>query len=85
MRHRCNKRDEILDSSHSVALVPTDGSTTLPNFDLRHSDPGDWISPQRLGATFRIRSPALKNKYPGAKVLEQTSMRRDAELNHRRS
>lgn len=57
MRHRCNKRDENLDSSHSVAPVPTDGSTTPPNFDLRHSDPGDWISPPEARGNFSHQKP----------------------------
>ena len=69
MRHRCNKQDEKLDSSHSAAPGPTNGSTTPPNFDLRHSEPGDWISPQRLGATFHIRRRVLKNKHPGIKLF----------------
>lgn len=65
MRHRCNKRDENLDSSHSVAPASANGSTTPPNFDLRHSDPGQLDFPplERVGATFRIRSPpCLKKK-----------------------
>ncbi|KAL7381634.1 hypothetical protein ABVT39_008752 [Epinephelus coioides] len=77
MRHRCNNRDENLDSSHSAAPAPTNGSRAPPNFDLRHSDLGDWISPQRLGATFHIRRRVLMNKYPGTKLFQHTPMCRD--------
>lgn len=47
MRHRYNKRGENLDSSHSVAPASTEGRKTPANFDLRHSDPDDWIPPSR--------------------------------------
>lgn len=62
MRHRCNKRDENLDSSHSVAPVPTNGCTTPPNFDLRHSVPGDWISPPEALGNFSHQKPRAFKK-----------------------
>lgn len=67
MRHRLNRRDEILDSSHSVAPAPTDGSTTPLNFDLRHSDPGDWIlppPPRGSGQLFASGDPCWKTNTP---------------------
>lgn len=57
MRRRSSTRGECLEP-HSVAPAPTGGSSTPPNFDLRHSDPGGWISPPpRLGATFSQQQP----------------------------
>ncbi len=71
MRHRCNKRDEILDPSHSVAPAPTNGGTAPPNFDLRHSDPDDWIFPRGSGQLFTPEAPHLKTVILAQKFLSK--------------
>lgn len=69
MRHGCNKRDEHLDSSHSVA--PALSSTAPPNFDLRHSDPGGWISPppETRGNFSAPKPPQVNENTPAQKFL----------------